>query len=59
MQMKLELGYIDITDIQFAAESKVENGVIYVNKDELRALLLEDENLKSVDFEIARPGESV
>lgn len=57
--MKLELGYIDITDIQFAAESKVENGVIYVNKDELRALLLEDENLKSVEFEIARPGESV
>lgn len=57
--MKLELGYIDITDIQFASESKVENGVIYVNKDELRALLLEDENLKSVDFEIAKPGESV
>lgn len=57
--MKLELGYIDITDIQFAAESKVENGVIYVNKDELRTLLLEDENLKSVEFDIAKPGESV
>lgn len=57
--MKLELGYIDIKDIQFAAESKVENGIIYVNKDELRDMLMEDENLKSVDFEIAKPGDSI
>ncbi len=57
--MKLELGYIHITDIQFADESKVENGVIYVNREELRALLLEDESLKSVDFEIAKPGDSI
>ncbi len=26
--MKLELGYIDIKDIQFASESKVEDAVI-------------------------------
>lgn len=57
--MKLELGYIDIRDIQFSAQSKVENGVLYVNADELKALVLEDENLKSVCFDIARPGESV
>lgn len=57
--MKLELGIIPISDIQFGAESKVENGTIYVNVDELRALLLEDETIKSVDFDIARPGESV
>ena len=30
--MKLELGIIAINDIQFAAESKVENGTIYVMK---------------------------
>ena len=46
-------------DIQFASESKVENGTIYVNAEELKALLLEDENLKSVELEIAKPGESV
>lgn len=57
--MKLELGYIHIKDIQFASESKVEDGVIYVNADELKALLLEDENLKSVTLDIARPGEKV
>ena len=57
--MKLELGLIHIKDMQFATESKVENGVIYVNKEELKNIVVEDENVKSVDFEIARPGESV
>ena len=49
--MKLELGIIPINDIQFGAESKVENGTIYVNADELKALILEDENLKSVELD--------
>ena len=57
--MKLELGCVQINDIQFASESKVENGTIYVNAEELKALLLEDENLKSVSLDIAKPGESV
>ena len=57
--MKLELGCVQINDIQFVSESKVENGTIYVNAEELKALLLEDENLKSVELEIAKPGESV
>lgn len=57
--MKLELEFVQINDIQFASESKVENGTIYVNAEELKALLLEDENLKSVELEIAKPGESV
>ncbi len=57
--MKLELGYIHIDDIQFGSKSKVENGTLYVNKEELISLLMEDENLKSVDLDIARPGESV
>lgn len=57
--MKLELGYIYIKDIQFGETSKVENGIIYVNKDELKSIILEDQNLKSVEFDLAKPGESV
>lgn len=57
--LKLELGYIFIKDIQFADVSKVENGTLYVNKEEVKALILEDQNFKSADVEIARPGESV
>lgn len=57
--MKLELGFIYIHDIVFAEESKVENGIIYVNKEELRNLILEDPNIKSVELDIAKPGDSI
>jgi len=42
-----------------ADESKVKDGVLYVNAKELEALALEDEHLEAVSFDIARPGESV
>lgn len=57
--MKLELGYIFIKDIQFAEKSKVENGTLYVNKEEVKALILEDQHFKSVDLDLAKPGESI
>lgn len=57
--MRLELGNIFIKDVQFGDQSKVENGTLYVNKQELISLLMEDEHLKSVDVELARPGESI
>lgn len=57
--MDLELGNIFIKDVQFASETKVENGTLYVNKEELIAQISIDENLESVDVELARPGESV
>ncbi|HHV46719.1 MAG TPA: beta-aspartyl-peptidase, partial [Tissierellia bacterium] len=57
--MRLELGHVYINDVKFGSETKVENGVLYVNKEELISLIKEDEHLKSVDVEIARPGESI
>ncbi len=57
--LKLELGYIDIRDIQFSNESKVEGGVLYVDAEAVKALILEDKNIASAELDIARPGESV
>lgn len=57
--MRLELGHVLIKDVQFGNETKLENGVLTVNKDELINLIKEDEHLASVDVEIAKPGESV
>ena len=57
--MKLEIGNIFIKDIQFAAEAKVADGVLYVDKAALEKVVLEDETIKSVSFDIAKPGESV
>ncbi len=57
--MKLEMGHIYIKDVQFASESKIEDGILYVSEEEVKKVALEDEKIKSVSFDIARPGESV
>lgn len=57
--MRLELGHVLIKDVQFGDTTKIENGVLFVNKDELIDLIIEDEHLASVEVDIARPGESV
>lgn len=55
--VRLELGKIKISDIQFGEATKVENGVLFVNKDEIVNLVLEDEHIKAVEVDIAKPGE--
>ena len=55
--MNLELRKVAIKDIQFSEECKVENGCLYVDPKKLEELVLEDSRVKSVSFDIARPGE--
>lgn len=57
--MKLELGRIFIRDVQFGTETRVADGVLTVNQEELRSLILADERLVEVELDVARPGESV
>ena len=57
--MKLTLNKFHVQDIQFAEASSFCSGVLYINKAELAQYLMEDTNICSVDFDIARPGESV
>lgn len=56
--MRLELGSIFIKDIVFDTQSRIEDGVLHVSKEELIGVAAE-EHLKSIDFDIAKPGESV
>jgi len=55
--MKLEIGKIKIKDIQFGEKSEIKAGVLIVNKNELIELIAADKNLKSVELEIAKPGD--
>ncbi len=57
--MKLELGYIQIDDVRFSDEMKVENKVLYISAKAIKELVLEDEHIKDVEIDLARPGESV
>jgi len=55
--LRLEIGKIYVKDIQFGPVTKVENGVLFVSKEELLKEVAGDERLKSIDFDIARPGD--
>ncbi|WP_330582589.1 glycine/sarcosine/betaine reductase component B subunit [Suipraeoptans intestinalis] len=57
--MRLEMGHIYIKDVQFASESKIEDGILYVSEEEVRKVAMEDDKIKKVSFDIAKPGESV
>ena len=56
--MKLELCKIAVRQLRFGGKTEVVSGTLTVNKEELKALLLEDGRLASVDFDLAHPGDS-
>jgi glycine reductase complex component B subunit alpha and beta len=56
--MELTLAVHPITNIRFAAPTRVENTTLFIDADELRGLLLKDQSLTAVEFEIVSPGES-
>ncbi|HWR62262.1 MAG TPA: glycine/sarcosine/betaine reductase component B subunit [Clostridia bacterium] len=55
--MRLELGNIFIKDVQFGDATRVENGILYVNKAELLEAVSGDPRLTSIEIDIAKPGE--
>jgi sarcosine reductase len=56
--MRLEVGNINIKDVQLAGKTEIKKGVLYVNAAELKALLLTDKRLERVDIDVANPGDS-
>lgn len=57
--MRLTLGEITIKGLDFGSATKVENGKLFVNKEELAALIREDSRIASAEVFLACPGESV
>jgi sarcosine reductase len=57
--MKLELGHFRVNDVTFGDKTFYSGGVLTVNKQELTNLILEDRRLKTLELDIAKPGEEV
>jgi len=57
--LRLEIGRINITDIQLGNETSVKNGVLTVDATSLIAKLKEDDRIKDVKIDIAKPGDKV
>lgn len=57
--MQLKIGEILIKDLQFSEKTFIENNVLFVNPEDIRKIVLEDEKIADVKVDIAKPGESV
>ncbi|HBG23111.1 MAG TPA: beta-aspartyl-peptidase, partial [Peptococcaceae bacterium] len=57
--MKLEIGRINIKDVQFGEQTFVEDGILTIDKAGLMATLKEDERIDDVEIDLAKPGEKV
>lgn len=55
--MQLNIGNILIKDVQFGETTEVKNGVLFINKEEIKAVAGDDERIASVDVYLAKPGE--
>jgi len=56
--MQLELGIIKIKDVQFGAATKIENNVLYIDKESLLKALAGDERISGLAVDLVKPGES-
>ncbi|MDN5367745.1 MAG: glycine reductase complex component subunit alpha and beta [Thermovirga sp.] len=57
--MRLELHKVKVKDLQWGEKTSFDGGVLYINKEEIEKMLLEDERFVKVSVDLARPGESV
>ncbi|MDY5845026.1 MAG: glycine/sarcosine/betaine reductase component B subunit [Bariatricus sp.] len=57
--MELELRKVEIADIVFDSKNEIVDHVLHLDKTALTEVVMEDKRIKAVDFDIARPGESV
>lgn len=57
--MRLEHGRIKIKDIKFGEKSHIQEGILFINKEEIIAKLKENTKIKEVKIDLAKPGEKV
>lgn len=54
---ELTLRRVPVSDVRFGSQTRVADGVLHLNQEEMQAYLLEDRHIKAVSVELARPGE--
>ena len=57
--MKLELGKVQIDDISFGNSTEINNNVLNINKEELLENINGNDEIKSIDIQLVKPGDSV
>ncbi|MCF7936541.1 MAG: glycine/sarcosine/betaine reductase component B subunit [Synergistales bacterium] len=57
--MRLEQHRVHVKDIQWGEATRVDQGVLYVDREEAVSMVSDDERFVEIDLDLARPGESV
>src|SRR5688572_7445808 len=57
--MRLDLNTTVVTDMRFGNTSRFVGGVLEIDRDELRKVILEDPAFADVTLDIVRPGDNV
>lgn len=57
--MKLEVGNIQIREVVLGTEEKIVDGVLTINPEKIRELVLSDDRLSDCQIELAKPGDSI
>ncbi|HEX6512423.1 MAG TPA: glycine/sarcosine/betaine reductase component B subunit [Chloroflexota bacterium] len=57
--MRLELASFNIRDIDWGSATALRDGLLTVDRDDIRRLILEDSHFKDVQLHLVHPGESV
>ena len=57
-RVNLTLAYHPVRELRFGASTRLDGSTLDIDTDELRGLLLDDEALDSVTFELVAPGEA-
>jgi glycine reductase len=55
--MNLTMESVNVTDIQFSDTTRIQDGVLYVNRDEVKKLIANEEFFDETRVAIAKPGE--
>ncbi len=56
--MRLEVGTFNVRDVVFSDATRLSDGVLYVDRDRVIELVLQDSHCGGVDVHLVRPGES-
>lgn len=56
---ELKIHNFHVENVLFGNETKYENKILYINKEEAIDFIKQDKHITNVDIEIARPGENI
>lgn len=56
--MRLEIGTFNIRDVVFSDDMRLSDGVLYVDRDKVVDLLMQDPHFGSVEIHLVRPGDA-